>query len=157
MSESQLLHIHRYAGEDDIVRVAALDDDGHPSFRDVVTGQVAPKPLAGIRIGSIDDRNTPPQVTGTSEKNVEKGQSEGWLTLVDPQPVVFATGTPDRPFSKTLTFVHASALVFHTLDGDVTYRVTRQPGKYVDGVLAPTSAGDPDAEVFHDYRLELEG
>lgn len=157
MSESQILHIHRYAGEDDIIRVASLDDDGHKSFRNVVTGLVAPKPLAGIRIGSIDDHSTPPRVTGTSVKNAEAGMSEGWLSLVDPQPVVFACGPAGKPFAKTLTFVHASAVVFHTLDGDVTYRVTRNPGKYTaGGDLAPISAGDPTTEVFHDYRLELQ-
>ena len=30
------------------------------------------------------------------------------------------------------TFVQAQAIVFHTLDGDVRYRVTHNPDKYAD-------------------------
>jgi hypothetical protein len=158
MSDSKVLHIRKLAGEDGRPRVPSHDLEGRHTFRDLITGEVSPKPLAGIQIGSPDDRGTPPQVTGVSTQLVDQGQAEGWLTLVDAEPKVFAGGPATAPFAKTHTFVHAAKIVFHTVDGDVTYRVTRNPGKYVGDKLASSSvAGDPTAEVHSDYRLELEG
>lgn len=111
----------------------------------------------GLRLGSTEDFDAPPRITGLSTDKVEEGQAEGWLTLVDGAPVSFPGGPADKPWARTHTFVQAEKIIFHTINGDVTYRVTRNPGKYgADGEHAFV-AGDPTTEVFHDYRLELEG
>lgn len=159
MSESKILHVRKLAGDDGQPRVKGVDETGAPTFLDPYTGRANPKPLAGVRIGSIDDPSTAPAVTGISSAMIDQGQREGWLTLVDPTPVTFPGGTKDRPWAVTHTFVQASKVIFHTVDGDVTYRVSRNPGKYTaNGDEAGVDqVGDPTCEVFDDYRLTLEG
>lgn len=135
MSESQILQIHR---------VNNYDRDGNlESFR-------------GIRLGIYGQGiGTPPQVTGIGQRAADLAELEGWLTRVNPTVLTAPGGPVERPLAKVHTFVPADEIVFHTLDGDVRYRVTRQPGKY-DGDGSPSqAAGDPSTVVHYDYRLEL--
>lgn len=107
--------------------------------------------LKGVK---FDNEGGPPKITGTGMRYVADAEAEGWITRVNPSLYVAPGGTVDNPASVVHTFVGADELVFHTLDGDVRYKVTRQPGKYLDG--KPTQVvGDPRAEVHFDYRLEL--
>lgn len=81
-----------------------------------------------------------------------------WIELVDQKPVTYPGGTPDDPWRVTHTVFEASRVVLHLRDGDVEYRVVRQPGKYdADGnpvEQGAGGAGDPTHEVHWSYLLE---
>lgn len=86
-----------------------------------------PRPLAGVRLEDA------PDVVRVSTKVVAAGVAEGWVTLVGERVVHRPSGPAADPWGAPAhTFRHADAVVFHTLDGDVTYRVTHQPDKYAD-------------------------
>lgn len=88
-----------------------------------------PWPLAGVQIdGDIPRRARVPT------SSIEKWVSEGWCELVGERVVTAPGGPPDDPHSREHMhiFRQADEVVLHTVDGDVRYRVTRQPGKYVD-------------------------
>jgi hypothetical protein len=86
-----------------------------------------PWPFAGL---SFED--DPPARTRLSTREVETGILEGWLTGEGLNRVHRPSGTPDRPWAGTHTFEQYDAFVFHTVDGDVRYRVVHQPDKYAD-------------------------
>lgn len=100
-----------------------------------------PWPLAGIEfVGE------PPAETAISTDMITTGRGEGWLSLVG-EDVVHRPGGPGHsPWAVTHTFVTAEQIVFKTVHGDVTYNVTRNPGKYED---------ENGAEVVWFYSLEL--
>jgi len=88
-------------------------------------------PLAGVLLEQAPDE------AGVSTTLVAQGIAEGWLTGVNGRPVVRPAGRTQSDWISGQTgtphvFIHYDALVFHTLDGDVTYRVTHQPDKYAD-------------------------
>lgn len=118
-------------------------------------GGPGPHPLAGIRI--VGD---PPPAPAPSTKVVDAGVREGWITREGERPVVRPAGPAGQPFAASHTFIHADALVFHTLDGDVRYRVVGQPDKYgPDGSPVESYDGIDDltaCTVAHFYQLELE-
>lgn len=89
-------------------------------------GEMLPRPLAGVRL-----KDAPPLAT-VPTKVVSAGVAEGWASLVGERVVHRPGGPASNPWLHTHTFQHADAIVFHTLDGDVTYRVTHQPDKYAD-------------------------
>ncbi len=121
-----------------------------------------PWPLLGLEVvGEAPATCNPP----TSW--VERGVREGWLVLEGARPVVRPGGPPDDPMRRDPEraiphlFMHADVVVLKTVDGDVRYRVVRQPDKYVDD--------SPDDELMTDehyaagnsridwfYGLELE-
>lgn len=98
-------------------------------------------PLAGIEfIGEV------PTETALSTDMVTTGRGEGWLELVG-EDVVHKPGGPSHsPWAVTHTFVTAEQIVFKTVHGDVTYNVTKNPGKYEN---------ERGAEVIWFYQLEL--
>lgn len=81
-----------------------------------------------------------------------------WIELVDQKPVNYPGGPADDPWRVVHTVFEASLVVFHMRDGDVEYRVVRQPGKYTaDGdpvEQGAGGAGDPSHAVHWDYLLE---
>lgn len=115
---------------------------------------VYPRPLVGVRFSTTDRQAAEaPDALALSTGYVE---SQPWIEVVNPSAVVAPAGPKDAPMAKTHLFPQAEALIFHMTDGDYRYRVVRQPGKYnADGTVA-TTGGDPTAEVFWDYLVELE-
>jgi len=85
-----------------------------------------PWPLAGISI-----ENTP-DVARLSTTLVEQGKAEGWLSTTGDRVVVRPAGPAGDPLADRHTFVHYDTITFHTLDGDIVFRVTHQPDKYAD-------------------------
>lgn len=115
-----------------------------------------PWPIAGVQIVGA-----PPQTTSVSTAWVATGVGEGWITREGERLVHRPAGPAADKWRATHTFVHADALVLHTVDGGVRYRVTRQPDKYtVDNDEAPVTdwvyaSGQTRVDWF--YGLELEG
>ena len=128
MSDFEVMTLRRVAGEPDAEGI---------------------RPFLGIRISS------PPKRTSMSTSYVNTAVREGWLTLVKESLAHRPGGTTNNPWATTHTFIHAQKLVFSTLDGDITYRVTAQPDKYHPGKKGTDSVGDPSAEIRHYYELEL--
>lgn len=61
---------------------------------------------------------------------VNRAKAEGWLSLVNARPVHRPGGPAGNEWAVTHTFLHADAIVLHTVDGDVRYKVLHQPDKY---------------------------
>ena len=118
-------------------------------------GGPGPHPLAGIRI--IGD---PPHSPAPSTTVIDNGVREGWIIRENERPVTRPAGPRHAPLANTHSFVHADAVVFHTLDGDVRYRVVGQPDKYgPDGEPVESYDGIDDlggCDVRWFYQLELE-
>lgn len=107
-----------------------------------------PWPSAGIEL--ID----PPKHLRIGTGKVSQGRAEGWLT-VEGESVVHRPGGPrEEPWRVTHTFAQVDALVFHTVHGDVRYRVVGNPDKW------PAEKIDGDlgfgGEVRWYYDAELE-
>lgn len=125
---------------------------------DKLKGDGGPGPwsLAGVRI--LGD---PPSNPAPSTTVIDAGAREGWIVREGERPVVRPGGPRGNPWAEQHTFVHADALVFKTLDGDVRYRVVGQPDKYgpdgkpVDAYDAIDDLAACDVRWF--YQLELEG
>lgn len=84
-----------------------------------------PWPLLGIAFeGDAPKRARVPTST------VARGQAEGWLTLEDATMVHRPGGPAGDPWRVTHSFQHGSAVVFHTVDGDVRYRIVENPDKW---------------------------
>lgn len=128
-----------------------------------------PWPLAGIDFVDENGQPTdPPQETSISTSKVSEGISEGWLTREGERPVVRPAGRTQGEWNSTHsgaphTFLHADTLVFHAAVGDVRYRVTHQPDKYVDTdwaddetPVSPELYAAGNTRVDHFYGLELE-
>ena len=109
-----------------------------------------PWPFAGIRLEGGD----PPKTATVSTSFVQNARAEGWMTVEGEQVVHRPGGPPEQPWRVTHTFVHADALVLHTVDGDVRYTVTQQPDKW------PAEKNDRDegfgGDVRWFYELKLE-
>jgi len=87
-----------------------------------------PWPLAGVSIRHLPDDG----VIQLSTNFVENGKAEGWLDTEGDRVVFRPAGPADDPLNGKHTFVHFDVLTVHTIDGDVRFRVTRQPDKYAD-------------------------
>lgn len=113
------------------VRAANIDANGA-----VVDAE--PWPLAGIRI-----ENDPADITALTTTIVAQGRAEGWLS-VEGEQVVHRPGGPVGDLWRVVhTFMHYDAIVFHTVNGDVRFRVTHQPDKYA-------ATGDDQTPVTDD-------
>lgn len=103
----------------------------------------------------------PPPSPAPSTAVVETGLREGWISRENERPVARPGGPAHSPWAASHTFIHADALVFHTRDGDVRYRVVGQPDKYgpkgkpVDSYDGIKDLAACDVRWF--YQLELEG
>lgn len=93
-------------------------------------------PLAGVTI-QLDKSGTGLMTT----EMLAAGKAEGWISTTGDRVVVRPAGPPDEPMRATHTFIHYDTITFHTLDGDVEFKVTHQPDKYADY----DQASDPDA------------
>lgn len=139
-------------------RVRGIDPDtGQAALINPATGRAEPWPLLGVVI-----QGEPPERCTVSTKLVEKGMSEGWIALEGARGLTRPGGSMVQPWAKSYSFVHADAIVFHCVGGDVRYRVTHQPDKYADPgdddePVTPDaySAGQTRVDMF--YGLELEG
>lgn len=90
-----------------------------------------PWPLLGITLEAA------PELTTAPTQLVAQGTAEGWLTAEGQRPVVRPAGPTQDILASSHTgqphiFIHVDRLIFHTLDGDVAYRVVHQPDKYAD-------------------------
>ena len=115
-----------------------------------------PWPLAGISI--VGETPTECQVPTSW---VENGAAEGWLTLEGERIVRRPGGPADDRWRVVHKFAHLDRVVLHTVDGDLSYRVTHQPDKYAaeGGDETPVTgelyaAGATRVDWF--YVLELE-
>jgi len=88
-----------------------------------------PWPLAGVKI--LDDPLPDPCMLSTNI--VARGEHEGWIELEGKEVVHRPGGPPDDIWRQTHSLVHADVIVIKGVDGDVRYKVVRQPDKYVDG------------------------
>ena len=139
-----------------------LLDPGSDAYREVEEAVAAlglvleeqhePWPFAGLAF-----EGDAPAQTAANTTFVDRGVFEGWITREGERVVHRPGGPAEKPYAVTHTFVHADALVFHMVDGDVRYRVVEQPDKYHSGPEGTDAPGDPTAEVRHFYTLEREG
>lgn len=116
-------------------RVTRFDPETGEKYLVDGDGNRSPRPLAGVRL----EEPVPDQVR-ISTTVVNNGVAEGWITLEGAKTISRPGGPahdPDRP-ELLHNFRHAKTAVFHTVDGDVRFKVTHQPDKYV--------AGDDDTE-----------
>jgi hypothetical protein len=113
-----------------------------------------PWPLAGVKLEIAPDE------CRLSTSFVDRGINEGWLEGFGESLIRRPAGPADNPTRAWHYFTHYDELVFHTVDGDVTYRVTRQPDKYVEGdetgVMSVTDEfyRSGETQVDHFYAVE---
>lgn len=148
-----ILTLRKIADTSSGERVPRWDPEtGEKFLVNPATGEPEPWPLLGVQI-----EGEPPETTTIGTTVVERARQEGWLSLEGERAVVRPAGPAHAPYLKQHTFVHADALVLHLLDGQVRYRVVRNPDKWHDGPEGTDVAGDPTARVEHFYTLEREG
>lgn len=153
------LTIHKLA-DASVPRVKRFDPDtGESYLADPVTGQPSPRTLTGIRL------EDPPDKVRVSTTVINNAVAEGWVTLENPEAVMRPAGaTQDQMFSTHTGaphfFQHADAVVFHTVDGDIRYKVDHQPDKYhADGDKKKVTAAayaEGQTRVDHFYDLVKE-
>lgn len=116
-------------------------------------------PLAGVRL--ID----PPDACAVPARWLLNAHREGWAEAEGGEPVVRPAGPPEAPYSSHHVFVPLDRVVFHTVDGDIAYRVVRNPDKYADdgtGELGDDEPVTPEryaagqTRVDWTYHLERE-
>lgn len=109
-----------------------------------------PWPLLGIAI-----EGKPPTQIELTTSWVGRGAAEGWIELEGAEVVHRAGGPPENPWGVTHSFVHASAIVLKTVEGDVRYEVVDNPDKW------PLRKNDRDegfgGEVRWFYKVRLDG
>jgi hypothetical protein len=125
------LLIVRKVADSSVPHVTTNDATGRVIHINPETGrQVDHLPLLGVRPeGDLPDE------TSVSARFVNSAVSEGWAELVNSRVVYRPSGPPEDPWGAAWPphlFIHADAITFHFLDGDVTYEVTHQPDKYAD-------------------------
>jgi len=122
----EALTLRKLADTESVERVARFHPETGAKFLvDPATGEPSPWPLLGL-----DAPGGWPRKTRVPIKTITRGIIEGWAELVNPQMVFRPGGPPEEPYRVTHAFTHADAIVFHGLQGDVTYRVTQQPDKF---------------------------
>lgn len=95
-----------------------LIDHGH------ARGLLVHKPKdGGVRL--LD----PPVSVVLPRSFLEKGMVDGWIECLDPTVHYIHTGPEHNPTQSVEAVTHYSYVVFHTLDGDLTYEITQNPGK----------------------------
>lgn len=115
-----------------------------------------PWPLLGVHFADTTGaKAAAPRVIQVPMKYVTR---EPWIEMVNATAKVVPAGPPEDPWkTEPHTFLQCDALILHTVDGDVRYRVLRNPGKYDTETDQPTdSAADPTTYVVWDYLAELE-
>ncbi|MDE3076379.1 MAG: hypothetical protein KGJ86_13235, partial [Chloroflexota bacterium] len=89
-----------------------------------------------------------PSYIRISTNMVKKGIAENWLKAEGYEVVHAPAGPESDPWRASHTFETYTRLVFKTVDGDITYRVTIPPRKY------QKPDGTWEVEWFHDAVLE---
>jgi len=121
-----------------------------------------PWPLMGVEVvGDV------PAATRVPTRWVARGISEGWLQGIGGNPVVRPAGPAQTDWNSSQTgaphmFMHYDRIVIKAVTGDVVYRVTHQPDKYVadgadDASVTPELYAAGETRVDHFYDLVLEG
>jgi hypothetical protein len=152
-----LLRVRKLADRSEGERVVRYDPEtGERHLVNPATGEPESWPLAGVQI-----EGDPPQLTSASTSFVANAVAEGWIELVSERLEHRPGGPSNEPWRITHTFVHANALVIHTADGDVRYRVVHQPDKYAANgddstTVTPEIYAAGETRVDHFYGLELE-
>lgn len=146
--QQRLVRFDPVTGEKKLVNPATPGEDHEPW------------PLLGITLEKA------PDLTTATTQLVAQGIAEGWLTAENQRPVVRPAGPTQDVLASTHTgqphlFVHCDRIVFHTLDGDIAYRVTHQPDKYAatgddDTPVTPEVYAAGATRVDHFYRLTKE-
>jgi hypothetical protein len=123
-----------------------------------------PWPLLGVEINDA-------KRAMLSQSYVATARQEGWMEATGEKIVHKPGGPPSNPWGVTHTFVHLDTITIKTMDGDVKFKVTRNPDKYDVGPInlgaeakkltktalsgKPTdSPADPDTTVDWFYLLE---
>jgi len=167
----KVLHVRKLADKSDgeRVRVPVLRDLelANGETVQVLTGEVKlvnpatpgvehePWPLAGVAfVGEI------PEQTTVSARWLDRAVEEGWVRREGERLVRRPAGPSDAKMSSDHVFIHADEVVFDTVDGEVRYRVTHQPDKYVaDGddetPMTHEHYAAGNSRVDHFYGLEL--
>jgi hypothetical protein len=129
-------------------RVARYDElTGEKFLVNPETNKRESWPLTGI---AIENEGGPPKETAVGVDFVQIGKLEGWITLEGAEMAHFPGGPPESPWKITHSFEQADAIVIHTVDGDVRYRVVGQPGKHDDDTQ------ESGKRVDHFYTLRLD-
>lgn len=118
------------------------------------TGEPKPYPFAGLAI-----EGDAPQLTRLPTTFVNRGIQEGWIEVENQQvwyrpsgPAATSWSTPPH------AFMHCDVIVLKTVDGDVRYRVTHQPDKYVDErTFEPHDRETPLVDPENDVALVTDG
>jgi hypothetical protein len=158
---TETLRVRKLADKSVGERVQRFDPvTGEKILVNPATGQPESWPLAGVQV-----EGDPPAKTRVSTSWVDRGISERWLEGVNGKPVVRPAGARQDVWNATQTarphvFMHYDEIVVKTIDGDVRYRVTRQPDKYVaDGddntTVTPEIYATGNTRVDWFYDLEL--
>lgn len=165
MSEYQILELRRLADKSEGRREVRYDSI--TGERKLVNPNTPgedhePWPTAGITIINPDG---PPQFTTISTDYVNQLVSDKLLERKGAKVAVRPAGPFEDPWSvQPHTFLHAEFLVFKDAErGPVTYKVTRQPDKYlfegsdyvVDSYERLVPLDLPQTVVEHFYSLEL--
>lgn len=131
-----------------------------PQKFDVNTGEPVEREFAGIRVlgHPLHDEDIPSHVK-VPVTTIDRGVAEGWITTEGDTPHHYAGGNTENPWGTVHTVVHRDSFTIHDVEGDLTYKITHQPGKRNGkGELDETDAvaGDQDATVDWFYLAELE-
>lgn len=166
MPATKALQVRKLADTSDGVRVKRFDPETGEGYlarpvkgTDLKTGKVQadvyvrePWPTLGIEL--VDGGG--PKECAVSMRFVEMGVGEGWIELENPRREHRPGGSEDKPWGTTHTFLHADAIIFKCVDGDVRYRVVGQPDKYHDGPKGTDSVGDSSAQIWWSFHLKKE-
>lgn len=150
MAKTGRLTIRKLADKTAGERVARFDPDtGERLLVNPETGEPEPWPLAGIQV--VDA----PKAADVNTSFVNAGVAEGWLTVEGEEIVHRPGGPPQEPWRVTHTFRHGTALVLHTVDGDVRYRIVDNPDKWPEQKNSRDEGFGGEVRWF--YRVKLDG
>lgn len=143
----------------EVLRVRKLADRSVPVARfDPTTGEPLPDPepyaLAGLR---IENEGGAPAETTMGFAFIDRGIAEGWLSVTGESVVHRPGGPSDNQWALTHTFRQFDTVTLHTVDGDVTYTVVHQAGKYaLEGYDEPNDEQYAAGETRVDWFVTLE-
>lgn len=115
-------------------------------------------PTGQVRIGhSPNHDGSFPHSHQFGMATLHKGAAQGWLDIEGREDVVLQLDQPSGA-PAVWPVIRASRLVMHTIDGDVSFRVVRNPGIFDedDNDVGDHAPNDPYLEVFLGMDIELE-
>jgi hypothetical protein len=144
------LVVRRVPDKEGSTRVVKFDEEtGARKLVDPTTPGTShePWPTKGWNL-----ENTPEETT-VSQSLMRQWIADGFVTAEGERVEHAPGGPPEDPWRVTHTFYNYDTVTFHTLDGDVSYDVTFNPGKYNDDVDADNPG--PGKRVVWAHTLEL--